>query len=236
MSYLYQVLFYEPTLNLLVWLYNVVPGHDFGVAIIILTILVRILLWPLTWKTIVSQKKITALQPKIDKLKQTHKNNKEELGRAMMKLYSEEKVNPFTSCLPILIQLPFMFALFQVFNNTNLSKVATSLYAFIEAPQVFNTLSMIGGDLVKPNIYLALLAGALQFWQSKLSLPTPKKDQKPGEVDMQAMMQKQMVYMAPVLTIVFGAALPGALALHWAVSALLMCVQQLYIQRNFKSN
>ena len=119
MSNLFHAFLYAPILNLLVFLYNIVPGHDLGVAIILLTIIIKLVLLPLSKQSIKSQKSLQDLQPKIDAIKAQYANNKEEMGRAMMNLYKENKVNPFSSCLPLLIQLPFFFAVFRVLGMIN---------------------------------------------------------------------------------------------------------------------
>ena len=100
MSNIFETLFYQPILNLLVYLYNIVPGNDLGLAIIFLTVVIKMVLWPLSRQAIESQKKLQELQPEMEKIKKEHKDNKEELGRAMMALYKEKSINPFSSvCL-----------------------------------------------------------------------------------------------------------------------------------------
>jgi len=111
MIHLFTIIFYQPILNLLVWLYNIVPGHDIGIAIILLTIIVKIILLPLSKKMIESQKALQDLQPKIEEIKKQFPA-KEEQGKAMIKLYQENKINPLSSCLPLLIQLPFLIAVY----------------------------------------------------------------------------------------------------------------------------
>ena len=101
MSSLFHTILYQPLLNILVFFYNIIPGHDFGVAIILLTILVRLILWPLAGKGIAGQKAMSSLQPKIAELKTKYKDNKQELARATMALYKNEKINPLSSCIPM---------------------------------------------------------------------------------------------------------------------------------------
>src|SRR3989338_4605010 len=101
---LFHTVLYQPLYNLLIWLYNTLPGADMGFAIIALTILVKLIMWPLNQSSLVSQKALQDLQPKLEELKKQHKDDKEGLGKAMMELYKREKVNPLSSCLPLLIQ------------------------------------------------------------------------------------------------------------------------------------
>ena len=104
----YNLILYQPLFNLLIFLYNLIPWHDLGIAIIVLTIVIKVVLWPLSGKALKSQKALQSLQPKIEDLKAQYKDDKEGMSRAMMALYKTEKINPFSSCLPLLIQLPFL--------------------------------------------------------------------------------------------------------------------------------
>src|SRR5680860_326446 len=108
MAFIWQTFFYQPILNLLVFLYNIAPGHDLGITIILLTIVIKLVLLPLSKQSIKSQKSLQTLQPKIDALKKEYAGKKEEMGKAMMELYKTNKVNPFSSCLPLLVQFPFL--------------------------------------------------------------------------------------------------------------------------------
>src|SRR3990172_8432314 len=115
MIQLYNLIFYKPIFNLLIFLYNSIPGSDIGLAIILLTVIIKLALWPVTAKTMKSQKALTDLQPKMEALKKKYaaKEQKEDLAKAMMELYSKEKVSPFSACLPTLVQLPVFIALYQ---------------------------------------------------------------------------------------------------------------------------
>jgi YidC/Oxa1 family membrane protein insertase len=233
MSTGFHVIFYQPILNLLVFLYNIIPGHDIGLAIIAMTVIIKVVLLPLSKQSIKSQKALQGLQPKIDELKKKYVSNKEELGRAMMRLYKEEKINPFSSCLPMLIQLPFLWAVFIVFRDGLSNQALKGIYSFIPQPGAINSVSLGLLDLSKPNIVLAILAGAAQFWQAKM-LSTKRPEVKgPGakDEDMMAIMNKQMIYFMPILTVVIGMTFPGGLALYWLVTTLLTALQQLYLFR-----
>ena len=130
-THLFTIIFYQPILNLLVWLYDVIPGHDIGVAIILLTIIIKLVLLPLSKKSIESQKSLRDLQPKMDEVKKRYPDSKEEQSKAMMVLYKENKINPLSSCLPLLIQLPFLWALYRVFYNGLTKKGSLDLvYSF----------------------------------------------------------------------------------------------------------
>ncbi len=231
MFQIFHLVFYQPILNLLVFLYNIIPGHDIGLAIIAMTVIIKLILLPLSKQSIKSQKSLQTLQPKIDELKKKYANNKEELGRAMMQLYKQEKVNPFSSCLPLLIQLPFLWAVFIVFRDGLNNQALSNIYSFISNPGVIHPISLGLVDLSKPNIVLAVLAGAAQFWQAKMMVTKRPEVKSAGAKDenMMAMMNKQMLYMMPILTVVIGMTFPGGLALYWLVTTVLTALQQLYL-------
>lgn len=233
MSNIFQLIFYQPVLNLLVFLYNVIPGHDIGLAIIAMTFIIKIILLPFSKQSIKSQKALQDIQPKIDEVKRKFANNKEAMGRAMMELYKKEKVNPFSSCLPLLVQLPFLWAVFRVFQDGLNGKSLSLVYSFISRPEKINPISFGLIDLSKSNVILAVLAGLAQFWQAKMmSTKRPEvKTNSAKDEDMMAIMNKQMIYLMPALTIFIGLTFPGGLALYWLVTTLLTALQQLYLFR-----
>ncbi|MFH1225795.1 MAG: YidC/Oxa1 family membrane protein insertase [bacterium] len=232
MSNIFTVILYQPIYNLLVFFYNIVPGHDIGIAIIILTVVIKIILWPFAGKSLKSQKALQNIQPKIDELRKKYKDQKEKMTQEMMRLYKEEKVNPLSSCLPLLIQFPFLIAVFQVFR-TGLSSDAglNLLYPFVANPGHLNAVAFNFLDLSQKNIYLAILAGLAQFWQAKMMMTKKPAVQSAGSKDenMMASMNKQMVYIMPVVTIWIGFSLPSGLMLYWLVTTILMVGQQYLI-------
>lgn len=235
MIQLFNTVLYEPILNFLVWLYNIVPGNDVGIAILILTIIIRLILYPLSLQSIRAQKAMKDLQPKLAELKEKYKDNKEQLSREMMALYKKEKINPASSCLPLLIQLPFFIAVYRVFR-TGLTSDLTGLYSFIHNPGALNPIAFGFLDLSKPNFVLALLAGAAQFWQARMMTTQKPPKQVEGkeaakDEGMAAAMNKQMLYVMPIITVVIAMSLPSGLALYWFITTLLMALQQLYFFR-----
>lgn len=228
MTSLFTTIFYQPILNLLVFLYTTVSFNDLGVAIVLLTIVIKLVFWPLGRSAIKSQKALQDIQPQIEELKKKYGDNKVELSRATMELYKNNKVNPFSSCLPLLIQLPFLFAVYQVFRDGLGSKL-DFVYSFLSRPETINTISLGFLDLAKSNIYLAVLAGLAQFWQAKMMITAKPAVSTPGSKDesMAAIMNKQMLYFMPAITIFIGLSLPGGLTLYWFILTLLTALQQL---------
>ncbi|MCX6794700.1 MAG: YidC/Oxa1 family membrane protein insertase [Candidatus Falkowbacteria bacterium] len=228
MVHFFTIVFYQPILNLLVYLYNTISFHDLGLAIIFLTAVLKLILWPLGRSAIKSQKSLQDLQPKINELKKEYGNDKTALSRATMDLYKNNKVNPFSSCLPLLIQLPFLIAVYRVFRDGVNNKL-DYVYSFISRPETINLVSFGFLDLGKPSIPLAVLAGLAQFWQAKMMITKQPVVKTPGSKDesMAAIMNKQMLYFMPAITIFIGISLPGGLTLYWFVLTLLTVLQQL---------
>ena len=221
-SYLFNEIFYRPLFNGLIFLYNIVPGHDMGISIIILTIILRFILWPLTNKSIKNQKVLTKIQPQIEEIKKKFKNNKEAQAKALMGLYSENKINPLAGFLPLVIQIPIIIALWRVFLNS-LNLDLNSLYSFIPAPTSIQSIFLGLVDLSHKSVVLAILAGVLQYFQTKMIMPSYKPS---GNSDFGQRMSKQMLYFGPILSIIIFWSLPAALPLYWIVVTLLTLLQQ----------
>ena len=159
MSALFHSLIYQPIYNFLVLLYQIIPGSDFGIAIIVATIALKSLLYPLSQKQIESQKKLQEIQPKIKEIQKKYKGDREKQSRAVMEFYRENKVNPFSGCLPLIIQLVILIAIYRVlFSISNSGFVASSevLYSFISNPGNIHQLFLGILDLSKPSTILAV--------------------------------------------------------------------------------
>lgn len=233
-GFFYTIL-YRPLFNSLVLLYNYVPGHDFGVAIIVLTLIIRIILFPISIKAVNSQRGLQKLQPKIQELQKKYKDDKEKQAKGILELYKSEKINPFSGLLLALIQLPILIALYRVFWSGLDPKGLTALYNFVTNPGHINALFLNLIDLSKPNLVFAVLAGIVQYFQTKMLMPQnmPKPGEQAKGADFAQIMQKQMLYFFPVFTIIILIKLPSALGLYWIASGLFTIAQQYII---FKKN
>lgn len=227
-------LLYRPLFNLLVFFYNAIPGHDFGIAIILVTLLIRAILFPLSRKGIKSRKALETLQPKIKEIQKKYKD-KEERAREMMKFYKENKVNPTSGCLPLLIQLPILIALYRAFINVINPDSLKSLYSFVGNPGSLNASFLGIVDLAVPSVFLAVLAGAFQFIQSKIMFKSSStKDQPSGKMDIQKTMGRQMTYFMPLITVFIALKFPAGLALYWVVTTLFGIGEYLLVNKNEK--
>lgn len=232
---IFHTILYQPLFNGFIALYNIIPGHDVGIVILVITVIIRLVLYPLTNSSIKAQKSMQELQPKMDELKKRLGKDQQTLAQETMKLYREHKVNPLTSCLPMLVQLPILIALYLVLRDGLAGQnIAENLYSFVHNPGSISSVSLKFLDLAKPSIVLAFLAGASQFLQAKsLVRKTPPKTAGEGGKDenMMAMMNKQMLYLMPAMTFIIGIKLAAGLTLYWFLSTILMVGQQYLVLR-----
>ena len=235
---MFNTILVQPIFNLLAVIYAVV--HDFGLAIIILTILVRGLLWPLFTRQLHSQRALQELQPELKKIKEKAAGDKALEGQLTMELYKEREINPFASLLPLLVQLPIFFALFVVLKDiTHADAIAKLAYEPVKhLPAIADIISgkvpfkptFLGLiNLTKPSIILAAIAGAAQFVQTKQISPKVQPD------DQQAKIMSSMTYMFPAITFFIGLSLPAALSLYWsAASGMAILQQYLVLKRDVR--
>ncbi|MDO4691192.1 MAG: YidC/Oxa1 family membrane protein insertase [Fusobacterium sp.] len=202
MKYIYSLL-----LNFIEFLLKSVDNivGNFGLSIIIVTIIIKILLLPLTIKQDKSMKAMKKLQPQLDEIKKKYANDKQMLNIKTMELYKENKVNPAGGCLPILIQLPILFALFGVLRSGIVPTDSTFLWMRLVEPD--------------PFYILPLLNGGISFLQQKLM----------GTSDNPQM--KNMMYMFPIMMIFISYKMPAGLQIYWLTSSLTAVVQQYFIMK-----
>src|SRR3990167_1461402 len=173
LSNIWNTVLYQPLLNALAFLVSIIPGGDVGIAVIILTIFVKIILFPLSQKSIESQAEMNILAPEINKIK-TSGGSKEEQARLTFELYKKHKVNPFSGCLLVLIQIPVIFALYYVFYK-GINFNSELLYSFIHVPEHANMIFLGILDISQKSLVLAILAGVSQYLQAHfMPAPAPK--------------------------------------------------------------
>lgn len=227
MGEFFHIILTKPLLNALIWLYNAIPGQDLGLAIIALTVVIRLLLVPLFQKSLRSQKELQDLQPKLNELRAKYKNDKEAQTKAIMEFYREHKVNPFSSCFPLLLQLPILLALYRVFLTGLNGNIGGELYPFVANPGEIDTNFLGLVELSKPHALFAVLAGGFQFIQSKMLMPKNRAAQDKTA----ALMSAQLTYFMPLLTIFIAMSLPAGLSLYWVITTLFAIGQQYYIMK-----
>lgn len=233
---IFNEVLYRPIFNALVFLYNIIPGHDFGIAIILFTFFIIIILSPFSYKLIKSRKEMSTLQPKIKEIQKKFKD-KQEQSRELMNLYKKHKVSPFSGCLPLLIQLPILFALYRALINVLQPENLSVLYSFVKNPGIINPLFLGIVDLSIASPVLAVLAAISQFFYSKITMkystPTPPMGDQKGSLDIQKRMTKQMSFIGPIIILIFGLRFPAGLTLYWLAYALLTSARDYYFSRKF---
>lgn len=233
-SGIFSTIFYQPLYNVLVLILSVVPGANVGVAIILLTLVVRGALFPLSHRSVTSQAKMRSLAPHLGKIKEDHKDDKQEQARRTMELYKEYGINPFSGCLLVVVQLPIIFALYYVFLKGLPNLNAEHLYSFVHLPSSVSMM-FLGVVLSKKSIVFALLASATQYFQIKLSIPAmapTEKDAKPSfKDDFARSFNVQMRYMLPVIVFFISYSISAAVALYWTTSNLFSIAQELYVKK-----
>lgn len=240
MYWFFHTFFYDPIYNALVFIVSALPGGDVGLAIIILTIIVKLILFPLSLKAARTQILMREVEPLLKEIREKYKDNKEEQALKTLALYREKNVNPFATILLMLIQLPIILALYFVFFNEKLPAIHTELlYSFITAPEQVNLILFGIFDVTKISVVLALLAGVTQFFQVKLAIPKPtppKEGSTPTFAeDFARSMQMQMQYVLPVIITGVSLSVAAAISLYFVVSNLFAIGQELYIKRTIKN-
>ncbi len=229
----YNNIFYKPLLNGLVFLINIIPFHDIGFAVILLTIIVRFILFPFSHRSIITQQKIKKIEPEINKIKSQFKDNNQEQSKKIMEIYKQHGVNPFSGCLTLVLQLPVIFALYKVFTiGMNFSQ--ENLYYFIFSPETVNMNFLGLIDMSKSNYVLAFLAGVSQFFQIKLSVPPFKKDKintNSLKDNFARNMNIQMRYIMPAIVFFIALKFSSAIALYWTTMNVFAIIHETIVRK-----
>lgn len=247
---LFNAVFYGPLYNALVFLIDVLPTADVGVAVIVLTLLVKVLILPLSIKATRTQMKLKILEPRIKEIQTTYKDKREEQAVKMMEVYKEAKVNPFSSIFLLLVQLPVIIALYMVFARGGLPEIDPEIvYSFIPVPSEVNMnfLGMI--DVAGKSIVLAVIAGVTQFIQSHLLFSLRDKEKKEKEAkeekkdeskepsfkdELAKSMNLQMRYILPIFIGFIAYSISGAVALYFIVSGVFAIGQEFFVKRKLR--
>jgi YidC/Oxa1 family membrane protein insertase len=231
MAYLFQQIFYRPIFNVLIFFYENLAWHDLGIAIILTTLLIRFVLYPLFHIGAKQQMLMQRIQPKVKKIQEMHKDDMQKQSQALMDLYKEHGVNPFSSIILLIVQIPIMLAFYWVVRSGFGAAQFSNLYAFIPKPEVINSLFLGLVDLTKPNIVLILLAAVAQYFQARLAIYRAPAGTAPSPAEKMA---RQMSFIAPLMTILIFYNLPSAIGLYWLVSSLFSVVQQYFINKHLQ--
>lgn len=238
LSYIWNLILYQPLINALAFLVSIIPGGDVGLAVVLLTILVKILLFPLSQHQIRNQAAMNMLAPEIEKIKKGGAS-KEEQARLTFELYKKHKTNPFSGCLVIIPTIIVLIALYSVFIK-GVSFDAHLLYSFINAPEQVNMLFLGIFDLTKESIILAVLAGVSQYFQAyympKPPAPSPSSKNPPDsfQANLTKSMNIQMKYVFPFIIAFIAYEYLGVIALYLITSNVFAIGQQIYVNKTEK--
>jgi YidC/Oxa1 family membrane protein insertase len=231
-SNLYHALFYDPLFNALVLLHQGLPWADVGVIVILLTLFVRLIIFPLSRKAVITQARMAEVAPELEKIKEQYKGSSEEQARKTLELYREKKINPFSGILVIIIQIPIVIALYQIFLKAGFPNINPQvLYSFVKAPEFINPV-FLGLDLTEKSIILAVLAAIATFGQLRFSMKGQRTPTGNSFGDNLARsMQIQMKYFFPIIVFFISYSISGVIALYLLVGSLFTIAQEIIVRR-----
>lgn len=251
MGEIWRLILFQPLTNGLIFFYQIFG--NLGVAIIVLTLFIRALLIPLTVPSMKAAKKMQELAPQLEKLKRKYKDDKQKFAQAQLELYRAHGANPAAGCLPQIVQLLVLIALYQAFAQVLrangpeiINKLNEILYPILRLPSEtkmnlsFWYLDLSKPDLIRlsglpalPGLFL-ILAALTQFLSSKMMSPTVElaqeeaKKTKEATDDIATAMQSQMLYLFPLMTILIGLTFPSGLVLYWFTFSGFQLIQQYF--------
>ena len=232
MIYLYDVIFKYPILNLLVFFYETIAFHDLGLAIILVTLAIRLVLYPFFHAGVKQQMLMQRIQPHVKRIQEQHKGDREKQAQALMELYKEHGVNPFSSFLLLIIQLPILIALYRIILSGLSAGSLGGLYPFVPPPGVINTVFLGFIHLTAKNFWLVAIAAVFQYIQGRLAIWRDPTDTSP--LSPQERMARQMSFIGPLVTIVIFYNLPAAVGLYWLTSSAFSILQQVIVNRHLR--
>ncbi len=236
LSSLFDTVFFEPLFNALVFLVGLVPFNDVGLAIIILTVVVRFIIFPLNHKAIIAQTKIKQLEPEIKDIKEKYKKDAQAQAQKTMELYRSHGVNPFSGFITLLIQIPLIIALYKVFSS-GIGFNPEHLYSFVNIPETINAKFLGIFDLTKNNYILGFLTGLTQFIQMRLAIPPVKKIKSGGSSfkdELARNMNIQMRYIMPVIVLFVASRFISAIAVYWTTMNIFAIIHEAIVRKKAK--
>ncbi len=231
---MYHEYIFKPLYNGLMFLFDTLPWIDAGVAVILFTCIVKLALFPLSKKAIITQARMKEIQPEMEAIQKKYKDDKQALSLATFDLYKKKQVNPFSSIVLIFIQLPILWALYSIFVRSGLPTVNTELlYSFVQVPVInMNFLSLL--DITGKSLILSVIAAVAQYYQIKYAFgKVPEKKENPSfQDDFARTMSLQMKYIFPIMVLVISYTTSGVIAIYWTISSLFTLAQEIYVKKH----
>jgi len=231
----FHTILYRPIYNLLLFFVDIVPGGDVGIAVILVTIIVRIIIAPLSISAAKTQRRMKFVEPEMAAMRKKYKDDKAKQAEEMMKIYKNNGIKPFSSIFAALLQIPIIIALYTVFHRESLVHANTALvYSFVTLPTTISTVFLGIFTLTGHNLFLAIIAAITQFIQAYVTIPVPAKGESPTtSEDFARALALQSRFMLPALIGVF-AYTSGAVALYFITSAVFGIVQEFYVRYSLR--
>ncbi len=211
---------YRPLLNILVIICLLIPGQNFGLAIIATTVLLKVILYPLTKKSLKNGKSLQKIQPELKKIQKKFKGDEMKQAAEIKNLYEKHDINPFSAFVPLLIQFPVLIALYRVFLK---GMNEGALYDFVPSPTDIS-FSFLGINLTNPSVVMTMIAAIIYFFQMKNTSKVKGKSKKG--------FQDKMPYFFSVFTFFILVKFPAAVSLYLAVSSLFLVTQNYFLHKN----
>ena len=234
-SSFFNAIIFQPLYNGLILLMGYIPFADAGIIVIIFTTIIKFILLPLSIKASKSQIEMKSIEKDLQIIKDTYKDNKEELSKKTIEYYKEKGINPFAGILILLIQLPIIIGLYQVFLKSGLPEVKTAwLYSFVTIPTNINMMFINLINISQKSILLAIIAGLTTYFQISLANTTQTQPSGSGmQQDIAKAMAVQMKYFFPIVVTFISYSISGALSLYWITSNVFSIVQEMYIKKKY---
>lgn len=238
MHYMYDTFFYEPLYNGLILFIKIIPWHNVGFAVVLFTVFIKIILLPLSQKSVKTQVEMKLIEPELNEIKLKYKDNKQLQAEKTMLLYKERGINPFSGIFLMFIQLPVLIALYQIFLKGGLPTIDMNLvYSFVSSPD-YISMNLFGIDIAAKSILFAFFAALSQFVQmqitlSKPKIKTPSKDAKTPDFkdELAKSMNVQMKYIMPIIIFFIAKSFPVVVSLYLITSSIFAIGQELYVKR-----
>ena len=233
-SNFFHTFFYEPLYNGLIIIFNLFPSIDAGFAVIVLTLVVKVILFPLSIKATKSQMEMKSIENDLNIIKNKYKNNKKKKKKKIVELYKEKEINPFSGIFVILIQLPIIITLYRVFISSGLPDISSDiLYSFVHIPDFINMNFLGLIDIRNKSVVLAVFSGLTSFLQAKYA-QSASNDESQKQSDFLKALNLQMKFGFPVLMFIISLSLSSAVALYFITSNVFTIFQEIYLKHKVR--
>ncbi len=238
-GHFFTLIFYQPLYNGLIFLFDLIPWANAGIVVILFTIFVKLIIFPLSIKATYAQMEMKEIEVDLQRIKEKYKNDKEQQTLKTVELYKEKNINPFAGFFVLLIQLPIIIGLYQIFLHSGLPVINKDLlYPFVSMPlpPVMSFLWIT--DIAGKSIVLAIFAGVSTFFQIRYSTPVDLQNSgvQSTQADVMKAFQTQMKYVFPVLVFFISWSVSAAVSLYWVTNNVFTILQEMYMRKHVRKS